>query len=235
MDHPRSNTYDMEFVRANMMGPNALKLLEELTDSFDFKSGDRVLDLGCGMGLTSIFLAREFGVNVFATDLWISATENHERFKAAGLADRIIPIHAEAHDLPYANGYFDSVVSVDAFQYFGADDTFLDGHLAPLVKPGGMLGVAVPGFVEEYGQNIPADISQYVKPEYEFHSCDWWQKLWRQSKLVESIESRSLPGCTEAWSDWLTSDNEYAISDREMIKAEGGRYFNFVGLTARRI
>ena len=235
MNHPKSAAYDQDFIKANMMGPNAMKLLEELTGALDLKPGSRVLDLACGKGLTSIFLAKELGVTVFATDLWISATENYERFKAMGLEDRIIPIHAEAHELPYANNYFDAAISVDAFQYFGADESYLDQHLAPLVKPGGWLGMAVPGFVEEYGQNIPADISQYVKPEYEFHSCDWWQELWQRSKLVNVTDCRSLPGCAEAWADWLECDNEYAISDREMIKAEGGRYFNFVSLTARRI
>ena len=32
--------------------------------------GMRVLDLGCGKGLSSIFLAKEFGVQVWAADLW---------------------------------------------------------------------------------------------------------------------------------------------------------------------
>ena len=69
------------------MGPNSLKMLEELTCGMDLKPGMKVLDLGCGKGLTSIFLAKEFGVTVYATDLWIGATENYERFKDLGLAD----------------------------------------------------------------------------------------------------------------------------------------------------
>ena len=42
------------------------------------------LDLGCGKGLSSIFLAREFGVEVWAADLWIKPTENYKRFIEAG-------------------------------------------------------------------------------------------------------------------------------------------------------
>jgi cyclopropane fatty-acyl-phospholipid synthase-like methyltransferase len=96
-----------------------------------------VLDLGCGTGLTSIFLAKEFGVKVFATDLWISASDNYRRFNEAGLEDSIIPVHAEAHELPYAGEYFDAAVSVDAYHYFGGDEKYMDEHLAPLVKKGG--------------------------------------------------------------------------------------------------
>ena len=235
MKYPKSTAYDPEFVRANMMGPNAIKTLEELAGNMNLRSGMRVLDLGCGTGLTSIFLAREYGVTVFATDLWISATENYARFQAMGVADTVIPIHSEAHDLPYAAEYFDAAVSIDAFHYFGHEADYLDKHLAPLIKPGGQIAVGVPGFVEEYGENIPADISPYVKPEYNFHSCGWWQSLWNTSPLVKNITCRSLDCCAEAWADWLASDNPHAVSDRDMMKAEGGRYFNLVGITAERV
>ena len=235
MKHPRSDAYDPSFVRANMMGPNAMKLLEELADFLTLKPGMRVLDLGCGMGLTSIFLAREFGVTVFAVDLWISATDNYQRFKEAGLEDRIIPLHAEAHELPFAEAYFDAAISVDSYHYFGHEEAYLDAYLAPLIKPNGQIGVAVPGFLQEYGVDIPAEISPFVKPEYNFHSCDWWKNLWEPSKLVNVTSCVNLPGCAEAWADWLTSDNEHAISDREMMKAEGGKYFNIVGMTAVRV
>ena len=57
-------------------GANALWLTEWLTEGLDLKPGMRVLDLGCGRANSSIFLHREFGVQVWATDLWFSASEN---------------------------------------------------------------------------------------------------------------------------------------------------------------
>jgi cyclopropane fatty-acyl-phospholipid synthase-like methyltransferase len=234
MPYPLTAKYNPEFVRQNMMGPNALKTLEELSGMMTLKPGMRVLDLGCGTGLTSIFLAREFGVTVFAADLWISASENYARFQKMGVDDRVIPIHTEAHDLPFADAYFDTAISIDAFHYFGHEPDYLDTHLAKLVKPGGQIGVGVPGFVEEYGENIPAEISPFVKPEYNFHSCGWWRDLWSASAQVKVTACRSLACCSEAWADWLASDNPHAISDREMIKAEGGRLFNLVGMVAER-
>lgn len=72
MNYKRSNKYDMEFSKTNMMGPNCLKIIEELTNKMEITPNMKILDLGCGTGLTSIYLAKEFGATVFATDLWIS-------------------------------------------------------------------------------------------------------------------------------------------------------------------
>jgi cyclopropane fatty-acyl-phospholipid synthase-like methyltransferase len=109
--YPRTEKYDNNWVSENWMGPNPLWLLEELCEHMELKPGMKVLDMGCGKGITSVFLAKEFGVTVFANDLWISATENLKRFEEAGVAELVFPIHAEAHALPYAEGFFDAAIS----------------------------------------------------------------------------------------------------------------------------
>ena len=82
---PRSAAYDESWVTANRMGPNVLWLAESLAERMELEAGARVLDLGCGRAISSVFLAREFGAEVWATDLWIKPTENWERIQAAGL------------------------------------------------------------------------------------------------------------------------------------------------------
>jgi cyclopropane fatty-acyl-phospholipid synthase-like methyltransferase len=42
-----------------------------------------VLDMGCGTALSSIFLAREFGVEVWAVDLWVPPYDNFTRIREA--------------------------------------------------------------------------------------------------------------------------------------------------------
>src|SRR5262249_52308208 len=88
-DHPlfhrrytRSNAYDADWVFENQMGPHALWLLESLTEVLTIEPGMRVLDLGCGRAMTSIFLARELGAEVWATDLWVAADDNDARIRA---------------------------------------------------------------------------------------------------------------------------------------------------------
>ena len=115
----RTKKYDKDFLNVNMMGPNSIMLLEELLADIPLNHRMRVLDLGCGNGLTSIFLAKEYGVQVFALDLWVSATDNYRRFQEAGVDHMVIPIHGDALNMPFANEFFDAVVSVDAYHYVG--------------------------------------------------------------------------------------------------------------------
>ena len=110
-----------------------------------------MLDLGCGPAMSSVFLRREFGVQVWATDLWQSPSENLQRVRDAG----VFPIHADARSLPFAEDFFDAIVSVGCFYYFGTDDHYLN-YLARFVKPGGPVGIANAGMVREIEAPFPS-------------------------------------------------------------------------------
>ncbi len=231
----KSRKYDTDFLKANMMGPNSMKIVDELSESLKLEKGMRVLDLGCGRGLTSIFLAKEYDVTVFATDLWVSATENYERIKSMGLEDKIIPIHAEAHDLPFADEFFDLAICVDAYHYFGVEEDYLTKYFAPLVKKGGQVAVAVPGLKEEFTNGVPAELQPYWFDDMNLHSCDWWYNLWKNCDSVSIQECKELKCLEEAWQDWLSCDNDYARRDIGMMEAEGGNYFNLVSIVATKL
>ena len=106
---PRASGYHPEWVLAGVSGAaNPFWLSEWLTEALGLRPGMRVLDLGCGRVLSSIFLHREFGVQIWATDLWFSAAENLERIRDAGVEDGVFPIHADARSLPFAPGFLTS-------------------------------------------------------------------------------------------------------------------------------
>lgn len=223
-----------EFLRENMMGPNSVRILEELCSGLKITPGTRIMDLGCGKGLTSIFLAENFDVQVFATDLWITATENYTRFRQLGLDGSIVPIHADARSLPYAEGFFDGIVSVDSYHYFGAEEGFAGQYLATLVKPGGFIAVAVPGLRQEFeGDIVPSALAPYWQEDMNFHSAEWWKELWSKEASIEVMHSRSMDCHKKAWEEWLECDNPYAKSDIGFIEADGGQYIDTVEIIAR--
>ena len=236
MKYIKTAKYDNQFLLDNMMGPNAMKIAEQLTVGLTIKPGMRVLDLGCGKGLTSIFLAKEFGVGVFAHDLWVGATENYRRFKSFDLDNLIIPIYGDANDMPYADEYFDAVIGVDAYEYFGETESYMDEKLAQPVKSGGIIAIAVPGVKKELNGVLPVEMSYSwtVEDLSTFHSCDWGRELLSKSQKIEIESVSEMPDLDELWNDWLACDNEYAVRDRPAMEAGAGKYMNFVQIIAKK-
>jgi len=201
--YPKTEKYDPAWVAENWMGPNPLWLLEELCEHMSLTPGMKVLDMGCGKGLTSVFLAKEYGVTVFANDLWISATDNLGRFEEAGVADKVFPIHAEAHALPYAEGFFDAAISIDSYEYYGADELYFPCTYSKLVKPGGGFGIVVPGLVREFDKGYPDTLKElWVGEMFSFHSKDWWRNLWEKTGIVEITACYDIDDPKGIWWPW---------------------------------
>lgn len=226
---------DKDYIKANMMGPNSIVILDELVKKSQFKSKKamRVLDLGCGMGLTSIYLAKQFNVEVFAVDLWISATDNYARFKELGLDSLIVPINCDANNLPFAEDYFDAVISVDSYHYFGNNDTYFHEKIQPLVKNNADVLLAFPSLKADYTNNIPEEMKPYWNDEAVsmWQSTNWWKDNFTGKLADLTISEMSC--FDRAWKDWLDSDSEYAVEDREMMAADSGRYMNLISIVGK--
>lgn len=237
MKYEKANMFTNAFLRENIMGPNPAKLLEQVLRRFPVGEGSRVLDLGCGKGVTSILLAKGYDMRVFATDLWIEPTENWRRFQSFDLdGDRIVPIHAEAHALPYAEEFFDAAFCIDSYQYFGCDANYLGEHLLPLVKRGGRLLFVVPGMKKDLHDSLPPEmlLSWTAEDIGTLHDCAYWQKTLEAASdaVVETIFE--LDDFDECWDEWLATENEYAVHDRLSMNAGAGKYMNFVAMALRR-
>lgn len=242
-DYPRASAYDPAWVVGLDMGPHPLWLLEDLVDDLTLEAGMRVLDLGSGLGATSVFLAREFGAEVYAVDLWVPAEDAERTFSGAGVGDRVHAVNADARKLPFEPGFFDAVVSVDAFEYFGTDVYYLP-YLVELVRPGGRIGIAVPSMAREVGElgGIPEHVRRCVGWEaLAWHTPEWWRAHWGLTELVEVGSARHQPG---AWASWLlwsrvcrehNAEPDYDIgSVIEMLEADGGELLSFALVTARK-
>src|SRR5262245_36420953 len=195
----------------------------------------RVPDLGCGRALSSVFLRREFGVQVWATDLWFSASENIQRVRDAGVEDGVFPIRADARSLPFCEGSFDAVVSIDSFMYYGTDDLYLD-YLARFVKPGGFIAIAQAGLVNEIDDSVPAHLEEWWAAEspYTLHSADWWRRHWERSGILTVEVADGLSDGWQLWRNWLklvAPANEIEI---RALEADAGRNLGYVRAVGHR-
>ncbi|HLZ69720.1 MAG TPA: methyltransferase domain-containing protein [Dehalococcoidia bacterium] len=236
--YPRAAAYDPRWQIDNLMGPNVLWLTEALCQALPLAPGMRVLDLGCGKALSSIFLARELGVQVWAADLWIKPSENWARLREAGLEDRVFPIYAEAHALPFAEGFFDAIVSMDAYHYFGTADLYLP-YCLRFLREGGRFGIVVPGIRRELPRLPPPKLAAYWEADFStFHSPAWWRRHWQKSLAVAVERADWLP---QGWEDWLTWNRACALAGRgsaretALLEADGGELLGFSRVVARRL
>jgi len=232
---PRSSQYHPDWVLANASGgANALWLTEWLTTALDLRPGTRVLDLGCGRASSSIFLRREFGVQVWAADLSFSASENMQRIRDAGVEDGVFPLHVDARALPFASDFFDAVVCVDSFPYFGTDDLYLN-DLARLVKPGAPVGIAGAGLMREIEGFLPDHLREWWTQDlWCLHSAAWWRWHWERTGIMDIDLADTLPDGWQRWLDWqraVAPDNETEI---KAVEADRGTYLGYVRLVGRR-
>lgn len=237
MKYVRSEAYATPELMAKIMGPNPIKLEEELLQDHRIPAGAVVCDLGSGQGLTSVFLAKEYGFTVYAADLWSDPEENRRFFREMGLDDRqIIPVHADATALPFEKEFFDAVISTDSYNYFGRDPEYLDQKLLPFVKKGGYLYIAIPGMKRDCHEDLPPELLLSWTPEQlaYMHDLPYWRNMVEQSRDAEVIEVGEMESNDEVWSDWVKQENEYAVGDRKAMEAGGGKYLNFIRIVLRK-
>jgi SAM-dependent methyltransferase len=257
-DYPELAGYTRDEIYEDCMGGGALYLAAQMVRTMDMRPGDIVLDLGCGQGTTSIFLARRFGVKVVALDLWISATFLSAKFDTQGYRDRILPLNLDVTEqMPFAEEYFDTIFCMNSLSFFGGNVPFL-GRLLKHLKRGGIFCAGMETVNEEFAPEAlahpPAVFNYNLPPPNEevnvweddfskMHSPPWWENLFRESGLVEVLHCRELADAVVLYEDLvlyqIAHDLETEDIHRSIAQLEFGRnrvpYKTLFVITARKL
>jgi cyclopropane fatty-acyl-phospholipid synthase-like methyltransferase len=234
---PLSAKYDIKWIIENEMGPNSLWLMEYLIEKISIKRGMRILDLGCGKAMSSIFLAKEYDVQIIAADLWVNASENMKRIKEKNVEETVFPINMEAHNMPFADECFDLIISADSYQYYGTHELYLD-YCLKYLKRNGQIGIVVPALKKEYGGIIPEKIKPYWESDmYCYHTLEWWKKLWKHSDKISIETADIMPNGHENWLLWDKTLKEAGVLNRggdvELLEASDN--FTWIRIIGKKI
>ena len=215
-DYPEVDGYSWEKIygHGDNMAPGGLYLASRMARLLNLERGDVVLDIACGRGDSSIFLAESFGVRVICFDLWIPSSFLAGKIEEAGCTTRVTPLDLDATEpLPFAAGYFDAMFCMQSLHSFGGDVEPLRGLLGPL-KPGGRFAVGGTCFNEEVSNGELPEIYSETDgwdAEYEkYHSPAWWKALFLKTGLVDIIECNELEDGPVMWEDEILHHGERA-------------------------
>ncbi|WCN36258.1 class I SAM-dependent methyltransferase [Aneurinibacillus uraniidurans] len=111
------------------------------------KSGEKVLDIGCGTGIYSLLLASK-GVNVTGIDI-STAMLKKAKEKAEKSRQAISFLEGDIHHLPFADHTFDLVISNLVLEFVDSPEDVL-AEAMRVVKPGGRLTVGMIGKQSEW-------------------------------------------------------------------------------------
>ena len=150
---------------------------------------------------------------------------------------RIIPIHGDALDLPFAHDYFDAVVSVDAYHYFGCRKGVFSEKILPFVKKGGYVMIAVPGLREQPEGDMKQLFETWTEGDDAqlFKTAAWWEELMKnECDETCDITVKEAECFDAAWREWFDTGHEYAVRDREFLRKGLDRILNFVMICVRK-
>jgi SAM-dependent methyltransferase len=189
------------------MGPGGLYLAAQMLRSVVAAEDMRVLDLGCGRGATSVFIARRLGARVISADLWISAAERQVLIEKHGAQGLVTPLDVDVRQpLPFAEKDFDLIFCMDAFHYFGARRHVV-ARLTRALKPGGRIVVGNPCFDREVQRPIPAVYQGPWAEEFsKYHSPPWWRDKLGSFDLFADVSAWEADDGQALWDDDLLFD-----------------------------
>ncbi len=117
------------------------RLVARLAERAQIPRGARVLDVGCGFGASSRWLARNLGCNVTGVTLSpVQAERGEEQARAAGLGERVCFAVTDANRLDLPAASFDAIWVIECSEHLFDKAKFID-NCSRILRPGGRLAL----------------------------------------------------------------------------------------------
>jgi arsenite methyltransferase len=167
----------------------------ELIKLCRIKRGSKVLEVGCGVGLTSVYLA-EKGCMVTGVDISKGMIRKAKE-KAEQKKVKVEFIVADAHKLPFRNNVFDAVIC-ESVMAFIPDKKKAMKEFARVTKPGGYVGITEVAWIKEPPAEMKKKMSDFSGGE--LRTSEEWKKLLVDARLKNVVaRTHKLNMLNEAW------------------------------------
>jgi SAM-dependent methyltransferase len=225
-NYPELDGYSRDAMYRDFFGGGGMYFMVHMLRLLNLQPGQVVLDLGCGKGETSVYMAKHCWVQVKALDLWTSAEFLQNKFTARDVGDQTSAIQMDATQLlPFIENEFDDIFCMNSFNFYGATPDFLPRLLKHL-KPSGRICIGSevlsheftpeqlvnPPYVSAF--NLPAPNEQVNVFEGDFskqHTPGWWRDFFQDSGLVEVKACYELEDAEAIFQELIRYEYENSI------------------------
>jgi arsenite methyltransferase len=146
-----------------------------------------ILEIGCGVGATACYLAKQYGCRVVGVDSRESMiARSNERAQREDVADRVEFKVADAQDLPFEDGLFDVVIAESVLTFI-KDKPRVLSECTRVVRSGGHVGLNE----ELWFQTPPALMVEQtrliwdIKPD--IPTLEGWRGLLEGARLCDVV------------------------------------------------
>ena len=193
--------------------------LHDLLGRLDLEAGQQLLDLGCGAGGISEYIADRSGVSVTGIDYSSTAIES-ARQRCGNKTSRLQFMEADMNQLELAPESYDAAIAVDSI-YWVEDTCQVIKDIAAAIKPGGQLLIVTvhrlmadedPASLELDNNWLSRAINQtgidYQASDYSAAFVDFWPRVQQALLDLEDDFEREANGFI--WRNWQReADTEF--------------------------
>jgi tocopherol O-methyltransferase len=175
-----------------------IDLIEELLRWANPQQVNQILDVGCGIGGSSLYLAEKFHASATGITLSpVQANRAKERAVAAGLSEQTCFQVADALAMPFADESFDFVWSLESGEHMPDKQKFLQ-ECYRVLKPGGMF-VFVTWCHRATPPALTPDEQQHLEKIYQVYCLPYVISLPEYEQIAQEIGFQQIQ--TADWSE----------------------------------
>ena len=184
---PKTTIFDFQAYAGLTKHMGGLAATEELFRLCEISADDEVMEAGCGVGQSAVFLAKRYGCRVVGVDVSQGMVDRAwERARRAGIDEQVEFRAANIVDLPFEDDRFD-VVFGESITVFASDHAKVISEYVRVVKSGGFVGLNETTWLQPPSPELIAWFTQDMAANASTHTAEEWQAILESAGLRDLI------------------------------------------------
>jgi ubiquinone/menaquinone biosynthesis C-methylase UbiE len=188
-----------------------MRTTRELIELCHIRTGAYVLDVGCGVGATPVYLAKKLDCRVVGIDIADAMIARaQQKVEREHVEDHVELRAANAQNLPFDDALFDAVIAESVITFI-PDKARAISECARVTKPSGFVGLN-----EEIWVKPPTpELVEYAKHAWDIHAeiltCEGWRQLLECAGL-QDVSARTYQ-FNASFGEYISEISRYSFRE----------------------